>query len=73
MNKLGPSYFDNYFCKINHNYATRRNNSSVVISKVKTESGKRSFRFQGALVTRATCGSTSLGFGSVLSMSRNSH
>ena len=37
---------------MNYNYDTRRNNSSqtLVIPKVKTESGKRSLRFQGALV-----------------------
>ena len=49
MNKNGPSYFDNYLCKINHNYDNRGNNSPLVIPKMKSESG-RSFRIQGALV-----------------------
>ena len=49
LNKLGPDYFGNYFCKISHNYDTRGNNFLLKIPNMKTESG-RSFRFQGTLV-----------------------
>ena len=49
MNKFGGDYFNNYFCKINHNHDSRGNNSLLKIPNGKTESGT-SFRFQRTLV-----------------------
>ena len=50
LHKLSPRHFDNYFTKVTHAYNTRGNDSSLQLPKIKTEAGKRSFMFQGALI-----------------------
>ena len=48
LNNLGPNIFDDYFEMIHHEKNTRRNNKCIRLPKVKTENGRKTFRFQGA-------------------------
>ena len=50
LNGLAPENFNNYFTRTNHCKATRGNNSLIVLPKVHTESGRKSFMYQGALL-----------------------
>ena len=45
-----PKVFENYFTGNSHKMKTRNNNKSVVIPKVRTETGRKTFSFQGAKV-----------------------
>ena len=44
-----PSNFDNYFMKQSHNINTRGNKNLLKLDKVKTASGRRSFKLAGAI------------------------
>ena len=50
LNGLIPENFDKYFTRTQHCKVTRGNNSLVVLPKVRTESGRKSFMFQGAIM-----------------------
>ena len=50
VNILAPTNFCNYFERRNHSMATRRNNSLLELPKLKTEIGKKSFKYQGSLL-----------------------
>ena len=45
-----PSNFDNYFMKQSHNINTRGNKNLLKLDKVKTASGRRSFKLAGAVL-----------------------
>ena len=49
INGLSPINFNNYFNKMIHECNTRGNGASLRLPKVKTETGRRTFMFQGAL------------------------
>ena len=49
INGLNPTIFSNFFTLNNHIHHTRGNRTSLKLPKVKTESGRRSFKFQAAL------------------------
>ena len=48
LNILSPHAFHNYFTKVNHNHSTRANTKNVFLPKVRAESGRKAFSFQGA-------------------------
>ena len=48
-----PEIYDSYFRRISHCKATRGNNSLLKLLHVKTESGRKSFKYQGALIYNA--------------------
>ena len=50
LNGIVPKAFENYFTRNSHKMNTRNNNKSVVIPKVRTETGRKTFSFQGAKV-----------------------
>ena len=50
LNNTSPGNFENYFTRLNHSLHTRGNKSSIKLPKVRTESGRKSFSFQGGLV-----------------------
>ena len=47
---MAPKAFENYFTRHNHKANTRRNDKSVVIPKVRTETDRKTFSFQGAKI-----------------------
>ena len=49
-NGIEPKAFENYFTRNSHKMNTRNNNNSVLIPKVRTETGRKTFSFQGAKV-----------------------
>ena len=49
-NNYLPSVFDNYFTMMSHNKATRNNNCSLIIPKVKLECTKKGFFYQGTVL-----------------------
>ena len=50
LNGIAPKAFENYFTRNSHNINTRKNNKSVVLPKVRTETGRKTFAFQGAKI-----------------------
>ncbi|CAB4037008.1 Hypothetical predicted protein [Paramuricea clavata] len=50
LNGLVPNQFNGIFNKFSHQKETRGNNSKLRLPKVKTETGRKMFSFQGALV-----------------------
>jgi hypothetical protein len=48
LNGTAPETYNDYFKRIEHNINTRNNGGNVMLPKVKTESGRKSFMFQGA-------------------------
>ena len=50
LNGIAPKVFGNYFIRHNHKVNTHKNNKSVVIPKVRTETGWKTFLFQGAKI-----------------------
>ena len=50
LNGIVPKAFENYFTRNSHKMNTRNNNKSVVIPKVRTETGRKTFSFQGAKI-----------------------
>ena len=50
LNGIVPKAFESYFTRNSHKMNTRNNNKSVVIPKVRTETGRKTFSFQGAKV-----------------------
>jgi hypothetical protein len=47
LNGSAPSPYENYFKRIEHKMNTRDNRKNIILPKVKNESGRRSFMFQG--------------------------
>ena len=50
LNGVAPKAFENYFTRHNHKVNTRKNNRSVIIPKVRTETGRKTFSFQRAKI-----------------------
>ena len=50
LNGVSPHAFQNYFTRVNHSQCTRANTKNIVLPKVKSETGKKAFSFQGARV-----------------------
>ena len=50
LHKMGPSTFDKYFERRSHAIGTRGNDSLLTLQKVKTQSGRKTFQHQGALL-----------------------
>ena len=50
LNGLSPCLFDNYFVKISHSKETRGNNKNLVLPRVRTEAGRKTFAFQGSAI-----------------------
>ena len=50
LNGVSSHAFQNYFTRINHSQRTRANTKNIVLPKVKTETGKKAFSFQGAKI-----------------------
>ena len=48
-----PEMYDSYFTRMSHCKAMRGNNSLLKLLHVKTESGRKSFKYQGALIYNA--------------------
>ena len=48
QNGLAPRLFKDYFKKILHHKETRGNNKNLLLPKVRTEAGRKSFLFQGS-------------------------
>ena len=50
LNSVLPHAFRNYFTRVKHRQYTRANAKNMVLSKVKSEAGKKAFYFQGAKI-----------------------
>ena len=50
LNKLNPECMHDKFKFVSHNICTRGNNSLLSLPTVRTEAGRKSFEFYGALV-----------------------
>ena len=50
LNGVSPHAFQNYFTRVNHSQCTRANTKNIVLPKVKSETGKKAFSFQGAKI-----------------------
>ena len=50
IKKLGPEFMHNKFKFVSHNISTRGNNSLLKLPSVRTEVGRKSFEFYGALI-----------------------
>ena len=50
LNGVSPDAFQNYFTRVNHSQRTRANTKNVVVPKVRSETGKKAFSFQGAKI-----------------------
>ena len=48
-----PEMYDSYFTRMSHCKAMRGNNSLLKLLRVKTESGRKSFKYQEALIYNA--------------------
>ncbi len=44
-----PQLFNNYFSRLTHSYTTRGNRSLLNLPRVRTEAGRKSFRYQPGL------------------------
>ena len=50
LNGTAPEVFHNYFMKLEHGKATRRNGTDLRMPKVRTESGKRGVYYSGTKI-----------------------
>ena len=50
LNGLAHRRFNGYFTKLSHSKETRGNNLNLVLPKVRTEAGRKTFAFQGTLI-----------------------
>ena len=50
LNGLAPKAFEDYFKKVSHGKCTRANNMNIVLPKIKTETGRKTFAYQGAII-----------------------
>ena len=50
LNGTAPEVFHNYFMKLEHGKATRRNGTDLRMPKVRTESGKRGIYYSGTKI-----------------------
>ena len=50
LNDLAPTRFSGYFTKLSHSKGTRGNNTNLVLSKVRSEAGRKKFAFQESLI-----------------------
>ena len=47
LNRLAPPDFMEYFQRVKHSKATRGNELSLLLPRVKSEAGRKTFAFQG--------------------------
>ena len=45
-----PKAFQDYFKRVAHVKCTRANNTNIVLPKIRTETGKKTFAYQGAIL-----------------------
>ena len=50
LNGLAPKAFEDYFKKVSHGKCTRANNTNIVLPKIRTETGRKTFAYQGAII-----------------------
>ena len=50
LNGLSPHAYCNYFIKVNNNHSIRANKKDVALLKVRSESRRKAFSFQGAMI-----------------------
>ena len=50
LNGVSPHAFQNYFTRVNHCQRTRANTKNIVLPRVKSETGKKTFSYQGAKI-----------------------
>lgn len=50
LNGIAPMAFQNYFTRVSHSKCTRGNNKNIAIPKIRTEAGKKTFAYQGAII-----------------------
>ena len=50
LNDIAPMAFHNYFTRVSHSKCTRGNNKNIAIPKIRTEAGKKTFAYQGAII-----------------------
>ena len=50
LNGLSPHAFRNYFMIANHNHCTHANTKNVVLPKARSESGRKTFSYQGVVI-----------------------
>ena len=50
LNSLAPPCYDGYFQKLSHGKGIRGDNNKILLPKVKTETARKRFAFQGAVL-----------------------
>ena len=50
LNGLARKAFQDYFKRVSHTKCTRANNINIALPKIKTESGRKTFAYQGAIL-----------------------
>ena len=50
LNGLAPKAFQDYFKRVSHTKCTRATNMNIALPKIKTESGRKTFAYQGAIL-----------------------
>ena len=50
LNGIAPKAFQDYFKRVAHAKCTRANNMNVALPKIRTEYGKKTFAYQGAIL-----------------------
>ena len=50
LNGIAPKAFEHYFTRNSYNINSRKNNKSIVVPKIRTETGLKTFAFQGAKI-----------------------
>ena len=50
LNGLAPKAFEDYFKKVSHGKCTRANNTNIVLPKIRTETRRKTFAYQGAII-----------------------
>ena len=50
LNGSSPHAFYKYFMRVNHNHCTHANTKNVVLPKARSESGRKAFSYQGAII-----------------------
>lgn len=48
---IAPKTFQDYFKRVAHAKCTRANNMNIVLPNIRTEPGKKSFAYQGAILS----------------------
>ena len=50
LNGVAPKAFQDYFKRVAHAKCTRANNMNIALPKIRTESEKKTFAYQGAIL-----------------------